>query len=904
MDSEIFCNSYAVYRRDRSDGYGGVLVAVRSSFRSERVLSPLFEDLEFIALKIVLQGKTIYLTCSYIPPRSDDATYARHCQSILFVYNALGPTDSIIVCGDFNIPNARWYSSDDGWYVSSASVGVNSLIDLSSEISLHQINNVRNSIDRILDLIFVNFNFTSPVHRVAPMAVPEDMYHPPLSFSIAVDKTAPRSCNTRQMRRYKYTDFVRLRSMLTAVNWMDLFLYKNVEEAVTLFYEIFWSFLNLCVPVSTVKSTPLHPWYTPQLRFWKNRKNRLYKKYKRTGVLLHYAQYIEARHRYIECNRNCYFNYLNKTKAEIRSTPKRFFDFVNLKRKSNVMPTTMSFNYNSSSSEEEISNMFADYFESVYSDAAAVPADGSNVPSDALPTITMDSIEVETVYGYLKTVKSSFQPGPDNIPSFVVKYCADLLCVPLTYLFNLSLDSGIFPAIWKESYIIPLHKSGVKSHVSNYRGIAKLSCIPKLFEHIVTDSITPLVSPLISPVQHGFMKGRSTVTNLLEFSSYVHDGFTKGKQTDVVYTDLTKAFDRLCIPRLLYKLDAIGFSPKLLKWMKSYLSDRSQKVLYKNTVSRVIKVSSGVPQGSHLGPLLFNIYINDLPRTAQHCKVLMFADDVKICYSYIAGSEISYLQPDLERFAEWCDNNHLRINVAKCKQMSFSWRQISRQSYQINGAELDTVTEFRDLGVLVDNKLRYNCHIQEIVNKSKSLLGFMKRWSKEFKDPYITKLLFTTIVRPSLEYASPVWNPHYEVYSDMIESVQKQFLIFALSHFEWNPQEDLPPYESRLKLIRLPTLQSRRTTSNVLFLHKLLTGEIDSPSLLSSVNINVPANPERLQRSQRRYELIYLKTCTTNYADNEPLRHICRDYNNLYEFICFSKTINEIRSHVTSSLNS
>jgi len=548
--------------------------------------------------------------------------------------------------------------------------------------------------------------------------------------------------------------------------------------------------------------------------------------------------------------------------------------------------------------------MFAEYFESVYSDDSSDLPMPSNVSSNTFPTITMASIDVETVYGYLITVKSSFQPGPDNIPSFIVKHCADLLCVPLAHLFNLSLDSGVFPAIWKESFIIPLHKSGVKSEVNNYRGIAKLSCIPKVFEHIVTDSITPLVSPIMSFEQHGFMKGRSTVTNLLEFSSYVHDGFAKGKQTDVVYTDLTKAFDRLCIPRLLHKLDSAGFSPKLLRWIKSYLSNRSQKVLFKNTTSRTIKVSSGVPQGSHLGPLLFNLYINDLPLAVHHCKVLMYADDVKICYSYTAGSEISLLQPDLDRVAAWCDSNHLCLNTAKCKHMSFSWRKISNHCYQLNGTELETVSEFRDLGVLVDNKLRFNLHISEIVNKSKSLLGFMKRWSREFKDPYITKLLYTTIVRPSLEYASPVWNPHYDVYSDMIESVQKQFLLFALSHLNWNPQVDLPPYESRLKLIRLPTLQSRRTTANVLFLHKLLTGDIDSPLLLSTIKINVPVYPERLQRSQRRYIPIYLRTCTTNYADNEPFRFICKDYNNLYELICFSNTCNEIKSNVTSYLNS
>jgi len=903
FDSEILCNDYAVFRRDRPDGYGGVLVAVRSELRCQRVFSPLFEELDFIALKIQLHGIAIYITCSYIPPRSDDATYARHCQSILFLFNALGPTDGLVVCGDFNIPNARWEVEDNAWSTALMSVGACSLLDSLIEIGLNQINKVRNSIGRLLDLVLVNNNFTSLVSRAAPMSFPEDMYHPPLSFSVETLLYVPKSTNAKQVYRYKDTDFMRLRDMLNSINWSNLFQNKIMDTAVMLFYEVVWSCINICVPVATVKTTTAHPWITPQLKFWKNRKNRFYKKYKRTGILMHYAQYIEARHRYIECNRNSYFAYINKIKAEIRLNPKRFFNFVNTKRKSNGYPAYMSFNENTASSDTDIANMFAEYFESVYSDNSSVQVSAPPQSSAASPTVAMAPIDVETVRGYLKTVKPSCQPGPDNVPSIIVKQCADVLCSPLAFLFNLSLDSGVFPAIWKDSFIIPLHKSGIKSHANNYRGIAKLSCIPKVFEHIVTDSITPLVSPIISPQQHGFMKGRSTVTNLLEFSSYVHDGFSKGKQTDVIFTDFTKAFDRLCIPLLLHKLDVVGFSPKLLRWIESYLSNRSQRVLYNGNISREIRVSSGVPQGSHLGPLLFNIYINDLPLAIQNCRLFMFADDVKICYSYTAGLEPSLIQPDLDNFERWCESNCLRLNIAKCKHMSLSWRQTSRQHYKLHNTSLETVTEFRDLGILVDSKLRFNLHIQHIVNKSKSLLGFMKRWSKEFMDPYITKLLFTSIVRPTLEYASPVWNPHYSAYSDMIESVQKQFLLFALSHFNWNPHMNLPPYEARLKLIRLPTLHSRRTTANVLFLHKLLSGDIDCPTLLNRISINVPVNPERLQRTQRRYIPVYLNTCLTNYADNEPFRSICKDYNNLYELVCFSKSFNEIRSQVTRYLN-
>ena len=151
---------------------------------------------------------------------------------------------------------------------------------------------------------------------------------------------------------------------------------------------------------------------------------------------------------------------------------------------------------------------------------------------------------------------------------------------------------------------------------------------------------------------------------------------------------------------------------------------------------------------------------------------------------------------------------------------------------------------------------------------------------------------------PILEYASPVWSPYYDVHSDAIESVQKQFLLFALNYLPWDPELLLPPYKDRLKLIHLPTLESRRTSANVVFLHKLLSGDINSPMLLGRVKINVP------QRSQRRYVPIWLDVCVTNYADNEPFRSICKDYNKLYHCVCASQSITDLKSSVIVHLNS
>jgi len=187
---------------------------------------------------------------------------------------------------------------------------------------------------------------------------------------------------------------------------------------------------------------------------------------------------------------------------------------------------------------------------------------------------------------------------------------------------------------------------------------------------IITSQLQHLCSSLISPCQHGFVKRRSTTTNLLEFTSFVLDGFNKKLQTDVIYTDFSKAFDSVNHSLLLFKLDLLGFPNNQLTWISRYLNGRSQRVLFKNAVSKMINVTSGVPQGCHLGPLLFTLLINDLQSIVNHSHVLMYADDVKLCFSYNNIESGFCLQSDINIFQEWCQYNLLNFNYLKCNVMT------------------------------------------------------------------------------------------------------------------------------------------------------------------------------------------------------------------------------------------
>lgn len=902
FNSEIMCGNFLIYRKDRIHKKGGgVLIAVNCNLSSEEMICPDFLDIEFVAVSIKIGQKTVFITCSYIPPDSEVGVYERHIDAIKFVFSKGSLSDSVIILGDFNLPLISWHSLPDCGYLVPLTPcdWIADFVKMLSDLSLYQINFISNSLNRTLDLLFVDDPSICQVSRVHPISLPEDVYHPTISICLTLPSVS-RSFETITSFCFSKANFTTLEFLLSRVDWNSCFnsYLSNLDDLVENFYNILLDCISRSVPLlETSTSDRNAPWFSKKLSRLKNSRNRLFKKYKKSGSILDFAKYSVARSSFNLESGNCYRRYLDTLKCQFKSDPKSFYNFVNSKRKCSNYPSSIKVDNVVLVEKDTIANAFADFFASTYSTDFY---DRLNPYPYSIPESTfLDISELDplTVLSNLRHLKSSNNSGPDGIPSCILRNCADVLYIPLTYLFNLSLSKGYFPAVWRRTFIIPLHKSGSRTNVSNYRGIAKLSAIPKLFEKLITDILSYQVSSIISPDQHGFRKGHSTVTNLMEFSSIVIDGFVAGKQTDAIYTDFSKAFDKVNHELLLYKLNIIGLSLNLLKWIRSYLVNREQSVLFGNVQSRSIRVTSGVPQGSHLGPVLFLLFINDLPLSITNSRVLLFADDVKIFLSYIDPMDSRLLQNDLDSFSHWCNVNHMVLNVNKCKHMSFSRSKLIDRVYLLNGIRLERVNSFVDLGVLLDMKMNFNSHIITMVNKAYGVLGFIKRWAKEFSDPYVTKQLYTSLVRPILEYGSVVWDPHYNYNINMIESVQKQFLLFSLRTFRWDPGYVLPSYESRLSLIKLPTLKSRRTMLNVIFVLKILNGDVRSEFMVGKISFNIPF------RTLRSYQFLCEGFQRSNYAYADPNRRIIRDFNSLYRFIDLSSNLSLVKSSIIVFLN-
>ena len=257
--------------------------------------------------------------------------------------------------------------------------------------------------------------------------------------------------------------------------------------------------------------------------------------------------------------------------------------------------------------------------------------------------------------------------GLDKLSPVFFFNCSPTLDMPLSYIYNISLKSGTFPSMWKLARITPLFKCGNRSNISDYRPISGLDTAAKVLEKIVTENLFDTFRNRITISQHGFFTGRSCQTNLCIFTHYLATSLDQGSQVDVIYLDYCKAFDQVSHQILIEKLKFYGICDPLLTWFRSYLEGRRQIVAIGSTISNEFNVCSGVPQGSHLGPILFLIFINDLSVVFKTSHFLFFADDLKVYHRIKSVNDCRLLQEDIKNITSWCLDNKMELNISKCK---------------------------------------------------------------------------------------------------------------------------------------------------------------------------------------------------------------------------------------------
>ena len=503
--------------------------------------------------------------------------------------------------------------------------------------------------------------------------------------------------------------------------------------------------------------------------------------------------------------------------ANIKTKPRCFYSYIRSKKKvKDHIEYLMKTDGTKTSSYAEAAEVLADFFSGVY-----IKEDVTNIPE--FPTrcgvhINSLSITEEDLLQKLSTLNTGKAMGPDKIHTWILKEGRQGLCKPLTMLFNLSLNSGNLPIEWKQALVTPIFKKGSRFDPNNYRPVSLTSQVCKVLEYFVSAFITKHLTQnsLVSQQQHGFTSRKSCLTNLLTALNDWTSSLDNGVGTDVIYLDFQKAFDTVPHCRLLRKLEAYGIKGSLLLWINNFLVNRSQQVVLKGSTSKSFPVSSGVPQGSVMGPLLFLIYVNDIPEQVG-CSISMFADDTKI-YTTVKDITDSYrLQADLNSLVKWARDWLLRFNVSKCKHMSIGTKPVTSYSIvDISNVShsLSTTDCEKDLGVWISSTMQPSTQCQKAYSKAMQSLAIIKRTFK-FVSKESFNILYKTYIRPHIEFCVQAWNPYYAKDIDLLEKIQHRATKLV-------PDLCKLPYEERLKQLHLYSLYCRRQRGDLIETFKIL----------------------------------------------------------------------------------
>ena len=421
--------------------------------------------------------------------------------------------------------------------------------------------------------------------------------------------------------------------------------------------------------------------------------------------------------------------------------------------------------------------ILAEYFSSVFTEE---PDEQVPIPEQIQVPKKMPrpEIEEETVIKYLKSLKIDKSPGMDELHPRLLKEIAESIAKPLCIIFNQSVNSKSVPIDWKNAMISAIFKKGNKSVAKNYRPVSLTSVVCKTLEKILRQHITDHMKTnnLFSDKQYGFIAGRSTGLQLLEVIDKWTEALDQGLEIDCIYTDFMKAFDKVPHQRLIAKLKNYNIEENVVGWITSFLNGRQQKVRVNGEESDWKKVTSGIPQGSVLGPLLFVIYINDLPEHVDS-DAYLFADDTKVFRIIKNQADRDILQEDLRKLETWSGKWLLKFHPEKCKHMNISKKaNKSDESHQylLLNQNVAKVNEEKDIGVLIDSELTFENHISEKVNKANSIFAVLRRTFKYMSTETFLPL-YKTLVRTHLDYASSVWSPYKKKkVTDKIEGVQRR----------------------------------------------------------------------------------------------------------------------------------
>ena len=851
-NAEIFPQNYVVYRKDRNRQGGGVFVAIKDEYVSTECTN-MDSDREIVWASIQIKGsKDLYVGSYYRPPPGDHQPVIELEDSLSKLPGGSSCSKLVLLGGDFNLAKVDWEEEEIQPGCPHPTLG-REVIRIAADHTLSQMNHSPTRGENNLDLIFTSHPALVKNTKVTPGISDHDIVVMDIDLKAQTRKTKPR-----KVYLYKRGNLDGLKDNLTQS--VTDFMTKNpqdhsVEDNWSLFKDMIISAMDRFIPSRQTKTRHSLPWITPKIKRGIRRRQRLYNKAKKGGTETSWREYKQCKHNIQTSIRQAHSAHVSHLLEEtlLTKNSKPFWHYIKSRKQDNAGISPLKRRGVLVSDNVEQADILNEQFQSVFTNenVDSLPLmDGTPYPGVA--DLNIDVAGVEKLLQNLNPGKAS---GPDNIPNRILKCYATQLAPMLTFIFNQSVTTGCLPKEWTTAHISPIFKKGDRHLPENYRPVSLTSVACKVLEHIICRHMLTHLEhhDILTSLQHGFRRGHSCESQLLVTVQDIFKQYDDGNQVDVVILDFSKAFDVVPHQRLLLKLDHYGIRGNTHAWIKGFLSGRTQRVMVNGEISSTAAVTSGVPQGTVLGPLLFLCYINDLP-LAVKSQVRLFADDCLLYRPINCKQDQVTLQEDLASLQQWAEKWLMKFNPHKCYMLRLARSKTPiTGDYSLCATTLVQVSKNPYLGVLFSEDARWGDHINKTVKKANSTLGFLRRNLRRCPSK-LKELSYNSLVRSGLEYASIVWDPHLVKDVNKLEAVQRRAARFVCSNYDRHSS-----VSAMMNSLGWSTLQTRRRQARLTMLHRIIRGP-------SAISPEAPLQPaSRRTRSTNSHKLQRLSANTSVY---------------------------------------
>ena len=766
-------NHIGITRSNQNGGGVSLFMSNEISYSELTEFTKVQEYIECLFLKINFKDIIYIIGIVYRPPNSDIEQFTETLNDILSQISHL----PCYIMGDYNLDLLKHECHNPTEHFLNTMYS-NSLIPL-----IYKPTRETDSTATLIDNIFTNhYDVNDKLYQGIFLIDISDHYG---IFHI-MDKQCTTNDSSQLLRVINESRIEKYKDCISNTDWTALNVYENCETYYKHFIDKFKNIYDHVFPVIRVKKRYRNrlPWLTPGLKESIKHKNKLSRK--------HPTAY----------NKMMYKDFRNKTTALLRITEKQYYQEQIIENKNNLRKTwviikqVMNKNKNSKicdkftsgkntiTDPKTIANAFNNYFANVGATLASkIPDQGVDFSVYMPPANEYSLFLTPASENGVKCVIANLNdgsPGKHGVTAKSLKTVSDAMATPITHLANMSFIQGVFPQDLKNALVCPIYKAKDPMVFSNYRPISLLSIFSKILERLMYHRLLKFLNKhkILNKFQFGFRNMHSTFMALITLLDNLRNALDSDNCAVGIFLDFQKAFDTVNHKILLGKLNCYGIRGIALDWFSSYLRNRSQTVVYNEQESEMKETLCGVPQGSILGPLLFLLYINDLPSVSKLFMPILFADDTNLfCNGPNLNELIEKINEELKLIYKWVNVNKLSLNIEKTNFMLFTPKNFSclKETVVIDNHPIKEVCHIKFLGVIIDNKLKWKDHIDYISKKIAKGIGVIIKARKVF-DKTTLLSIYNSLILPYIGYCIHIWGNAYQTHLQKLHVLQNKIV--------------------------------------------------------------------------------------------------------------------------------